>query len=81
LFSFFALAYAATLASHALTVGIPGETWLSAVILIPFAVFGGLAGRPLGDRLGASGFDALAISLLGAAGLYTLAAVAGAAAR
>jgi len=51
LLSFFALAYAATLASHAVTVGIPAQTWLSAGILIPFAFAGGLAGRPLGDRL------------------------------
>lgn len=72
--SFFALAYAATLASHAVTVGIPAQTWLSAGILIPFAFAGGLAGRPLGDRLDSQTFAILAILLLGAAGLYTLAA-------
>jgi hypothetical protein len=41
-------------------------------MLIPFAVIGGLAGRPLGDRIGADGFAILAISLLAAAGLYTV---------
>jgi len=41
--------------------------------LIPFALLGGLVGRPLGDRLGAAAFAALASLLLGAAGLYTLA--------
>ena len=76
LLSFFALAYAMTLATHAVTVGIPSRTWLSAGILIPFAFLGGLAGRPLGDRLGADAFTILAIILLGAAGIYTLAAAA-----
>ena len=77
LFSFFAFAYAASLASHVVTVGIPARTWLSAGILTPFACLGGLAGQPLGDRLGADAFAILAILLLGAAGLYTLAAAAG----
>jgi len=77
LLSFFAFAYAASLASHVVTIGIPARTWLSAGILIPFAFLGGLAGRPLGDRLGADAFAILAILLLGAAGLYTLAAAAG----
>ena len=77
LLSFFALTYAASLASHVVTVGIPARTWLSAGVLIPFAFLGGLAGRPLGDRLGADAFAILAILLLGAAGLYTLAAAAG----
>jgi len=77
LLSFFALAYAATLLSHAVTVGIPARTWLAAGILIPFAFLGGFAGRPLGDRLGADAFTILAILLLAAAGLYTLASVAG----
>src|SRR5271167_3229706 len=70
--AFFALAYAVTLASHAVTVGIPAQTWLSAGILIPFAFLGGLAGRPLGDRLGADAFAILAILLLGAAGPLTI---------
>jgi uncharacterized membrane protein YfcA len=71
LLAFFALSYGATLVSHAVTIGIPGATWLAAGILIPFAILGGLAGRPLGDRLGAEAFSILAISLLAAAGLYT----------
>ena len=77
LLSFFAFAYAASLASHVVTIGIPARTWLSAGILMPFALLGGLAGRPLGDRLGTDAFAILAILLLGAAGLYTLAAAAG----
>ena len=76
LLSFFAFAYAVTLASHAATVGIPTQTWLSAGILLPFAFLGGLAGRPLGDRLSTDAFATLAILLLVAAGLYTLAAAA-----
>ena len=58
--AFFALSYGVTLASHEATIGIPTPTWLAAGILIPFAFFGGLAGRPIGDRLGAEAFSLLA---------------------
>jgi uncharacterized membrane protein YfcA len=76
LLAFFALSYGVTLASHAATIGIPLPTWLAAGILIPFAFFGGLAGRPVGDRLGAEAFTLLAIALLAVAGAYTLGAAA-----
>jgi uncharacterized membrane protein YfcA len=76
LLAFFALAYGMTLASHAATIGIPVPTWLAAGVLIPFAFFGGLAGRPIGDRLGAEAFALLAIALLAVAGAYTLGAAA-----
>jgi uncharacterized protein len=76
LLAFFALSYAVTLASHAATIGIPPPTWLAAGILIPFAFLGGLAGRPIGDRLGAEAFALLAIALLAAAGAYTFGAAA-----
>ena len=81
LLSFFALAYATTLATHAVIVGIPPQTWFSASVLIPFAFLGGLAARPLGDRLGSDSFTIIAILLLGAAGIYTLAAAVGPAVR
>lgn len=74
LLAFFALSYGATLLSHAAVVGIPGATWAAAGLLVPFALIGGFAGRPIGDRLGAEAFAVLAIALLAAAGLYTLAA-------
>src|SRR5215471_9245449 len=74
LLAFFALSYGVTLASHEATIGIPAPTWLAAGILIPFAFFGGLAGRPIGDRLGAEAFTLLAIALLALAGAYTLGA-------
>jgi uncharacterized protein len=74
LLAFFALSYGVTLASHAATIGIPASTWRAAGMLIPFAFFGGLAGRPIGDRLGAEAFALLAIALLAAAGAYTLGA-------
>ena len=76
LLAFFALSYGVTLASHAATIGIPAPTWLAAGILIPFAFLGGLAGRPIGDRLGAEAFAMLAIALLAVAGAYTLSAAA-----
>ena len=72
LLAFFALSYGVTLASHAATIGITAPTWLAAGILIPFAFLGGLAGRPIGDRLGAEAFAKLAIALLAMAGAYTL---------
>jgi hypothetical protein len=55
----------------AATIGIPVPTWLAAGILIPFAFVGGLAGRPIGDRLGAESFALLAMALLAVAGAYT----------
>jgi uncharacterized protein len=76
LLAFFALSYGVTLASHAVTIGIPAPTWLAAAILIPFAFLGGLAGRPIGDRLGAEAFARLAIALLAVAGAYSLGAAA-----
>jgi uncharacterized protein len=76
LLAFFALSYGVTLASHAATIGIPAPTWLAAGILIPFALLGGLAGRPIGDRLGAEAFAVLVIALLATAGAYTLGAAA-----
>lgn len=76
LLAFFALTYGVTLAFHAATIGIPGPTWLAAGILLPFAFFGGLAGRPIGERLGAEAFAMLAIVLLAVAGAYTLGAAA-----
>ena len=77
LLAFFALVYAVTLAAHAATLGVPTQSWLAAAVLMPFAVAGGLIGRPLGDRLGAGGFFRLAIGLLAAAGLLTLGDAAG----
>jgi uncharacterized protein len=77
LLAFFALSYAAAAIFHSATVGIPARTWVAAGILLPFAVLGGFAGRPLGDRLGENAFAVLAIGLLTIAGLYTLAAAAG----
>jgi hypothetical protein len=74
----FAISYGVTLVSHAATIGIPAATWLAAGILIPFAFLGGLAGRPIGDRLGAEAFAKLAIALLAVAGAYTLGAAAAA---
>ena len=74
LLAFFALSYGATVASHVATVGIPGPTWAAAGILAPFALLGGLVGRPIGDRLGSDGFALLAIALLTVAGLYTVTA-------
>ena len=81
LLSFFVFAYAASLASHVVTVGIRTGKWLSGGILIPFAFLGALAGRPLGDRVGADAFAIPAILLLTAAGLCTLAAAAAMAIR
>jgi uncharacterized membrane protein YfcA len=77
LLAFFALVYAATLAAHAATIGVPIQTWLTSGVLLPFAFLGGLIGRPLGDRLGAGAFTVLAIGLLIFAGLFTLVQASG----
>jgi uncharacterized membrane protein YfcA len=63
-----------TIVLYAAGTGIPLPTWIRAVVLIPFAWFGGILGKRLGDRLGARAFAALAIALLAATGGYTLAA-------
>jgi uncharacterized membrane protein YfcA len=76
LFAFFAACYAATLAAYIATVGVPGTTWLAAAGLIPFAWAGGMIGRRVGDRLGVEAATALALVVLIATGLYTVAAVA-----
>jgi uncharacterized membrane protein YfcA len=77
LLAFFAVVYAVTLAANAATIGVPAQSWVAAAILLPFALVGGAVGRTLGDRLGADGFARLAIGLLAAAGLFTLAAASG----
>ena len=76
LFAFFAACYAATLAAYIATVGVPGATWLTAASLIPFAWAGGMIGRRVGDRLGVGAATALALVVLIATGLYTVAAIA-----
>jgi hypothetical protein len=73
--------YGVTRVSYAATIGIPAPTWVAAGILIPFAFLGGLAGRPIGDRLGAKAFATVATALLAVAGAYTLGAAAAAFAR
>jgi len=62
--------------SHVVTIGIPAVTWVTAGVLGLVALLGAVAGRPIGDRLGADGFTRLTIALLTVAGLYTTAAAA-----
>jgi uncharacterized membrane protein YfcA len=79
LFAFFAACYAATLAAYIATIGVPGATWLTAASLVPFVWVGGLIGRRVGDRLGVEAATVLALIVLIATGLYTVAAAARAA--
>jgi uncharacterized membrane protein YfcA len=79
LLSYFSVCYAATIACHAIAVGIAPAIWVSAGILIPFACGGGTLGKRLGDRLGPRAFAVLAIVLLAATGSYQLAAALGSA--
>jgi uncharacterized membrane protein YfcA len=76
LFAFFAACYTATIAAYIVTIGVPGATWLAAASLIPFAWAGGLIGRRVGDRLGVDAATVLALIVLIATGLYTVAAAA-----
>ena len=79
LFAFFAACYAATLAAYIGTIGVPRAIWLTAASLVPFAWAGGLIGRRVGDRLGVEAATVLALVVLTATGLYTVAAAARAA--
>lgn len=81
LIGFFALIYAATVAAGIAFAEMPGATWPIAASLLPFVWVGGRIGMRIGDRLGESAAAALAIAVLAAAGLYTLAAAAHAALR
>lgn len=73
LIAFFAVIYAVTLTANAIFVGMPGRDWLIAASLLPFVWAGGRIGLRVGDRLGETMAAALALAVLGAAGLYTLA--------
>lgn len=79
LIAFFALVYAVTLTANAVFVGVPRRDWLIAASLLPFVWAGGRIGLRAGDRLGDAATAALALAVLGAAGLYTLAVAAHAA--
>ena len=74
LFAFFAGCYSATLAAYTATIGVSGATWLMAASLVPFAWAGGLVGRRVGDRLGVQAATVLALVVLIATGVYTVAA-------
>lgn len=76
LIAFFALIYAVTLAANAIVVGMPGRDWLIALSLLPFVWVGGRIGLRVGERLGETAAAALALTVLGATGLYTLAVAA-----
>lgn len=76
LVAFFALIYAVTLAADVVFLGVSGSDWLIAASLLPPIGAGSLLGLGIGNRLGATAAEVLAIVVLGGAGLYTLAAVA-----
>lgn len=77
LLAFFGISYLATLIAHVAFVGVPAATWGTGAILLPGLFLGGIVGRPLGDRIGAKAFTALALLLLCVAALWSLAAAAG----
>lgn len=79
LICFFAVIYAVTLTANAVFVGMSGRDWLIAGSLLPFVWAGGRVGLRVGDRLGETAAATLALIVLGAAGLYTLAVAAHAA--
>ncbi|HEY1797223.1 MAG TPA: sulfite exporter TauE/SafE family protein [Stellaceae bacterium] len=76
LLSFFFFIYAATVAAETVFFGMPAHVWLTAASLVPFAWVGGIVGLRVGDRLDPVRAAMLAIGVLGASGLYTLAAAA-----
>ncbi|MGH7095283.1 MAG: sulfite exporter TauE/SafE family protein [Stellaceae bacterium] len=76
LLAFFTLVYAATVAADAVLFGMPKQVWLTAASLLPLTWGGGLIGLRLGNRLESGVSATLAILVLGASGVYTIAAVA-----
>ena len=76
LVAFFALISGATLAADVVFLGVSGSDWLIAASLLPLIGAGSLIGLGIGNRLGATAAEVLAIVVLGGAGLYTLAAAA-----
>lgn len=76
LLAFFALVYAATVVADAAFVGIAHNAWLVSASLLPLTWGGGLLGLRLGNRLDQDLVATLALVVLGAAGVYTLAAAA-----
>lgn len=73
LIGFFVLIYGATLAANVAFVGMRGSTWWMAASLLPLVWLGGRIGLRVGDRMGEGAAAALALSVLAATGLYTLA--------
>jgi uncharacterized protein len=71
--AFFALVFAATLAANAALRGVPGIDWAIAASLMPTTGFGAWLGMHVGNRLDGNAATVLAIAVLGATGLYTLA--------
>lgn len=73
LIAFFAVIYAVTLVANAVYVGMADRDWLIAASLLPLVWAGGRIGLRVGDRLGEAAAAVLALTVLGATGLYTLA--------
>jgi uncharacterized membrane protein YfcA len=71
--AFFALIFAATLAANATFRGVPRMDWMIAASLMPLTALGAWIGTRIGNRLDDKTAAILAIVVLGAAGLYTLA--------
>jgi uncharacterized membrane protein YfcA len=72
--AFFALIFSATLAADVVVHGVPRSDWAIAGSLMPLTAFGAWVGARIGNRLDENASAILAIAVLGAAGLYTLAA-------
>lgn len=79
LVGFFALVYAVTVTANAVFIGVRERDWLIALSLLPFVWAGGRIGLRVGDRLGEAAAAVVALTVLGVAGLYTLAVAAHAA--
>lgn len=79
LIAFFVLVYAVTLASDVVFLGVPAADWAIAASLLPLTWAGGIVGLSIAERLNETVAAMLAIFVLAAAGLYTLAATASAA--
>lgn len=70
--SLFAFSYLASLAIHAVLVGIAPATWQIAGGIAPIAIIGALLGHFVAGRLSTRVFQNAVLLILGGAGLYTV---------
>ncbi len=70
--AFFAFAYIVSVALQTLTVGVEGQVWLTAVMLLPITAAGALVGHRLAPRVREESFRRLVLATVVGTGAYVL---------